>query len=172
MARVRIVEQCELKSWDHVNLALAEIGEKERDITGIETKMQEDIDAAKLAADVAAQPHKERITHLAMQIKMFVDDHADDLGKKKTMALTFGQCGYRKSTKVTLPKAAAKVAEIIRSLKARGMGDCVVTPPEKIDKEALKKYPVDDITAAGAGLKVDDVFWYEVDKDRLSEGAK
>jgi phage host-nuclease inhibitor protein Gam len=164
-------DKCTLASWDDVNLSLAEIGELEREITDIETKMQADIDAAKLAADVAADPYKKRIAALELQIKMYTEEHAVDMGGKKTKALTFGQVGYRRSTKVLLPRAAAKVAELIRTLKARGMGDCVVAPPEKIDKEALKKYPANEITAAGAGLKIEDVFWYEVDKERLAEGA-
>lgn len=172
MARVRMPDKCDLASWDDVNLTLAEIGELERKVTDIETQMQTDIDAAKLAAEVAADPHKKRIQALELQIKMYVDENAVDMGGKKTKQLTFGQVGYRRSTKVMLPKAAAKVADIIRSLKSRGMSDCVVSPPEKIDKEALKKYPANEITAAGAGLKVEDVFWYEVDKEKLAEGAK
>lgn len=169
MARVRMPEVCDLKSWEDVDLCLAEIGEKQRQIENIEAKMQEQIDAAKLAADDAAAPHRQRITHLATQIKLYADDHAGDMGGKKTKILTFGQVGYRRSTKITLPKAAAKVAEIIKSLKAKGMTDCVIAPPEKIDKDMLKKYPVNEITAVGAGLKVDDVFWYEPDREKLAE---
>jgi phage host-nuclease inhibitor protein Gam len=172
MARVRVLEKCELASWDDVNLTLAEIGEQQRAITEIETQMQKSIDDAKLAADMAADPHMKRIERLENQVKLFVEDHAHEMGGKKTMTLTFGQCGYRKSTKVTLPKAAAKIAEIIKALKARGMGDCVVAPPEKIDKEALKKHTASDIVAAGAGLKVEDIFWYEVDKAKLEARAE
>lgn len=169
MARVRIPEKCELKGWDEVDLYLAEIGEKQRCIESIEAKMQETIDTAKLEADVAATPHRNRITQLETQIKLFTEEHANDMDGKKTKVLTFGQLGYRRSTKVMLPKAAAKLAEIISALKSRGMTDCVVTPPPKIDKDVLKKYPVNDITAVGAGIKVEDVFWYEVDREKLAE---
>lgn len=171
MARVRMPDKCDLANWDDVNITLAEIGELQRKIETVEAAMQQQIDDAKLAADDAAAPHKARIEQLAQQIKLYTDDHADEMGGKKTKALTFGQLGYRKSTKVTLPKAAAKIAEIINNLKARGMGDCVIAPPPKIDKEALKKYPVSDVVAAGAGIKVDDVFWYEVDREKL-DGVK
>lgn len=170
MARVRIEEKCELKDWNDVNLCLAEIGEKQRDIEKIGAEMQQAIDNAKLAADVAADPHQKRIAQLEHQINLYTDEHASEMGGKKTKTLTFGQIGYRKSTKILLPKAAAKMAEIIRKLKDHGMGDCIVAPPEKIDKEILKKYPAADITASGAGLKVEDVFWYEVDRERLAEG--
>lgn len=169
MARVRMPEKCELKSWDEVDLYLAEIGEKQRCIECIEAKMQEKIDAAKLEADDAAAAHRNRIAQLETQIKLYTEENASDMGGKKTKVLTFGQLGYRRSTKVMLPKAAAKLAEIISALKGRGMTDCVVTPLPKIDKDVLKKYPANDITAVGAGLKVEDVFWYEVDREKLAE---
>lgn len=166
MARVRIQNEA-LDSWDGVNLCLAEIGECQREVEAIEALMQEAIDNAKLEAGIKAEPLRQRITALELQIKAFVDDHSDEMGGKKTRLLQFGQVGYRKSTKVLLPKAAAKVAEIIRSLKNKGMGDCVISPPEKIDKDALKKYPANDILGVGANLKVEDTFWYEIDRESL-----
>ncbi len=169
MARKRIIEKCELKTWEDVDLYLAEISENERSINTIESDMQNGIDELKLAADLAAKTHIDRIAHLESQINLFADTHTEDLGGKKTIMLTFGQLGYRKSTSVTLPK---DVTKIIIELKSRGMNDCIITPPEKVDKEKLKKYPASDITAAGASLKVKDVFWYETAKETLSGDAK
>lgn len=169
--RVRMPEKCTLLGWDDVNLSLAEIGELQRSIEAVEAAMQQKIDDAKLEADDAAAPHQSRIEHLGNQIKLYTEEHANEMGGKKTMTLGFGQLGYRKSTKVTLPKVAAKISAIIAALKARGMSDCVIAPPEKIDKEALKKYPVSEVVAAGAGIKVEDVFWYEVDRAKL-DGVK
>jgi phage host-nuclease inhibitor protein Gam len=164
-----MVEKSELKSWDDVDLCLAELAEKQRAIELIEAGMQEGIDNLKLAADMQADPEKKRIGYLEKQILLYTDAHMDDLDGKKTKVLTFGKLGYRKSTKVKLPKAAAKLAEIIRALRNKGMTDCIVTSPEKIDKEALKKYAANDITAVGAGLDVQDVFWYEPDRAKLAE---
>lgn len=168
MARVRI-EETKLKSWEEVDASLKQIGEWQRGISKIEGKMNEQIDKAKAKAEEEAKPLKDSIKGLEVQIKEFVEDNRDDLGNKKTKELNFGKTGYRKSTKVSIPKAAGKVLEIIKRLKNLGMTDCVVQPPEKIDKEALKKYPANDIVKVGAGLKVDDVFWYEVDEEQLAE---
>lgn len=169
MARKKISEQCELKSWDDVNLYLCEIGEKERAIEYIKAKMQEDIDDLKLKADDETKKVNERIGHLAFQMKLFADEHSADFAGKKTKALTFGQVGYRKSTSAILPKDKAKIAEIIIALKARGMEKCIVTPPEKINKDILKTYPEDDVKAVGAKLKVKDGFWYEVDREKRNK---
>lgn len=170
MARVRIEEKSALKNWEDVDLCLAEIGEKQRSIEKIEAELQESIDHLKLEADMKADPDKKRIAYLEKQIMLFSDAHMEDLDGKKTKVLTFGSVGYRKSTKILLPKAAVKLAEIIRALRKKGMTDCIVTPPEKIDKEALKKYPANDITDVGAGVEVKDVFWYEPDRTKLAEG--
>lgn len=167
MARKRIEPIPALKSWDDVDLKLAEIGELQRATESIEADMQRTIDEAKLKADMSAAPHYKRITELETQIKQYVDDHSDELGGKKSKSLTFGMVGYRKSTKVVLPRAAAKLKEIITQLRARGMGDCVVTPAPRVDKDALRKYPPNDVLAVGAGLTTNDVFWYEVDRERL-----
>lgn len=168
MARVRMPDH-PLNSWDDVNLCLAEIGECQRKVEAIEAEMQRKIDEAKLAANIDAEPYTQRIAKLELQIKGYVDVHSEDMGKKKTMSLQFGQTGYRKSTKVILPKAAAKIATIVQALRARGMSDCIVSPPPKVNKEALKKYPADEILAVGANIKIDDVFWYEVDRESLLE---
>ena len=166
MARVRMPKQRELAKWEDVDLTLAEIGELQRSMADIQTKMQEDIDAAKLAASVAVEPNQQRIKHLSEQLEMFADEHAADLGNKKTRIMTFGRLGYRKSTKVALPKDEDKLAEVIQRLKEKGMSACVVAPPETINKEAMKKYTAAEIAAVGAKLRVKDVFWYEVDTER------
>ena len=168
MARVRMPDHV-LNSWDDVNLCLAEIGECQRKVEAIESEMQRAIDDAKLTAGINAEPYTQRIAKLELQIKGYVDEHSDDMGKKKTMSLQFGQTGYRKSTKVILPKAEAKIAAIVKALRVRGMSDCIVSPPPKVNKDALKKYPADDILAVGANIKVDDVFWYAVDRESLLE---
>lgn len=169
MARVRLPDQPALKSWDDVDLTMKEIGECELAVERVEADMNEKISDIKLAAEMEAKPHKERIKLLELQMKEFVEANRDNLGNKKTKEINFGKTGFRKSTKITLPRAAAKLAEVIRRIKEFGMTDCVVQPPEKIDKDNLKKYPENDILKVGATLTVEDTFWYEVDRDKLAD---
>jgi len=170
MARTRLSDTgMPLDSWDAVDMTLAEIGEHERAVEAIEAQMQADIADRKLAAEIAASPHQQRIVELGALINRFVDEHRDEMDGKKTKVLTFGSTGYRKSTKVLLPRAQGKIREIIASLKARGMTDCIVVPAEKIDKDALKKYPANEIMGVGANLHAEDIFWYEVDRERLAQ---
>ena len=49
------------------------------------------------------------------------------------------------------------------------MDECVVQPPPKIDKNALRKYKPDEIIAVGASIKTEETFGYEVDTTKISE---
>lgn len=102
------------------------------------------------------------------EIKSFVTDHRDEMGKTKSVVLTFGEVGFRLSTSVSLPRAKEKLEEIIRRLKSRQMTDCIVVE-EKVSKEALKKYGEDTVNAVGATWKQSDVFGYEVNIAKLEQ---
>ena len=168
MARKR-VDTDVLISWNDVSGALATIGGIDRDVQKIEIEMQQKIDAAKAAAAEASQPLLEQKARIEAQVAAFADAHRDDLGDRKSKTLYFGKVGYRKSSKVILPRAAAKRAEVVIRLRARGMHDCIIVKPEAIDKDVLKKYPEKEIADVGARLDVKDAFWYEIDKEHLDE---
>lgn len=166
MARKRIIEAPALKSWEDVNDALRQIAEAQIALGNIESEMQKQIVGAKKAAEQQSKPYNERVAKLEREIKDFVEDHREDMGKAKSKVLTFGEVGFRLSTSVSLPKEKEKLEEIIRRLKARQMMDCIVVE-EKVCKEALKKYGEDTVAAVGATYKQKDVFGYDVYLDKL-----
>lgn len=166
MARKRIIEAPALKSWEDVNDALRQIAEAQIALGDIESEMQKQIVGAKKAAEQQSKPYNDRVAKLEREIKDFVEDHREDMGKAKSKVLTFGEVGFRLSTSVSLPKAKEKLEEIIRRLKARQMMDCIVVE-EKVSKEALKKYGEDTVAAVGATYKQKDVFGYDVYLERL-----
>lgn len=166
MARKRVDTEI-LLNWDGVSSALAQIGGIDREIKRAEIEMQQKIDAAKADTADACRPMLEQKARIEAQIAAYADAHRDELGDKKSRTLYFGSIGYRKSSKVILPRGAAKIAEIVIRLRARGMKDCIVSKPETVDKEALKKYDAKDIAEVGARLDIKDAFWYEVDQEHL-----
>lgn len=166
MARKRVIEAPALRSWEDVNDALRQIAEAQIALGDIENEMQKQIVGAKKAAEQQSKPYNDRVAKLEREIKDFVEDHRGDMGKTKTMTLTFGEVGFRLSTSVIIPKAKEKVEEIIRRLKARQMMDCIIVE-EKVSKEALKKYGEDTVAAVGASYKQRDVFGYDVYLDKL-----
>lgn len=166
MARTRVTETPALKTWEDVDAALREIAEAGLTLSDIEAEMNRQIIGAKKVAEQQSKPHADRIAKLERDVKEYVTEHRDELGKTKTRALNYGEVGFRLSTSISIPRAKEKVAEIIRKLKARKMTDCVVVE-EKISKENLRKYGEDTVNAVGATWKQKDEFGYEVYKDKV-----
>lgn len=168
MARKRVVEAPSLHSWEDVNDALRQIAEAQIALGEIQSDMQKQILGAQKVAEEQSKPLNDNVAKLEREIKSFVTDHRDEMGKTKSMVLTFGEVGFRLSTSVSLPRAKEKLEEIIRRLKSRQMTDCIVVE-EKVSKEALKKYGEDTVNAVGATWKQNDVFGYEVNIAKLEQ---
>lgn len=168
MARKRVVEAPSLHSWEDVNDALRQIAEAQIALGEIQSDMQKQILGAQKVAEEQSKPLNDNVAKLEREIKSFVTDHRDKMGKTKSMVLTFGEVGFRLSTSVSLPRAKEKLEEIIRRLKSRQMTDCIVVE-EKVSKEALKKYGEDTVNAVGATWKQSDVFGYEVNIAKLEQ---
>lgn len=168
MARKRVVEAPSLHSWEDVNDALRQIAEAQIALGEIQSDMQKQILGAQKVAEEQSKPLNDNVAKLEREIKSFVTDHRDEMGKAKSMTLTFGEVGFRLSTSVSLPRAKEKLEEIIRRLKSRQMTDCIVVE-EKVSKEALKKYGEDTVNAVGATWKQSDVFGYEVNIAKLEQ---
>lgn len=168
MARKRVVEAPSLHSWEDVNDALRQIAEAQIALGEIQSDMQKQILGAQKVAEEQSKPLNDNVAKLEREIKSFVTDHRDEMGKTKSVVLTFGEVGFRLSTFVSLPWAKEKLEEIIRRLKSRQMTDCIVVE-EKVSKEALKKYGEDTVNAVGATWKQSDVFGYEVNIAKLEQ---
>ena len=168
MARKRVVEAPSLHSWEDVNDALRQIAEAQIALGEIQSDMQKQILGAQKVAEEQSKPLNDNVAKLEREIKSFVTDHRDEMGKTKSVVLTFGEVGFRLSTSVSLPRAKEKLEEIIRRLKSRQMTDCIVVE-EKVSKEALKKYGEDTVKAVGATWKQSDVFGYEVNIAKLEQ---
>lgn len=168
MARKRVVEAPSLHSWEDVNDALRQIAEAQIALGEIQSDMQKQILGVQKVAEEQSKPLNDNVANLEREIKSFVTDHRDEMGKTKSVVLTFGEVGFRLSTSVSLPRAKEKLEEIIRRLKSRQMTDCIVVE-EKVSKEALKKYGEDTVNAVGATWKQSDVFGYEVNIAKLEQ---
>lgn len=168
MARKRVVEAPSLHSWEDVNDALRQIAEAQIALGEIQSDMQKQILGAQKVAEEQSKPLNDNVAKLEREIKSFVTDHRDEMGKTKSVVLTFGEVGFRLSTSVSLPRAKEKLEKIIRRLKSRQMTDCIVVE-EKVSKEALKKYGEDTVNAVGATWKQSDVFGYEVNIAKLEQ---
>ena len=137
MARKRVIEEPTLKSWEDVNDALRQIAEAQIALGDIESDMQKQIIGAQKVAEEQSKPIKDAQARLEREIKAFVTEHRDEMGKAKTMTLTFGEVGFRLSTSISLPRAKEKLEEIIRRLKSRQMHDCIVVEEKIRDRKSV-----------------------------------
>lgn len=161
-ARVRMPEQGpKLSSWEDVDLCMKEICECEMAIEKQEAELTQKIQDLKLEAEDNAKSYQKRIEELAADIKEYAENNRLEM-KGKTQELNFGKLGYRKSTKLII-RSAVKVLE---ALKKRKMDDCI-NIKTSINKDVLAKYDDDTILEVGAMKKVEDVFWYETDREKI-----
>lgn len=168
MARMKPKQQLPtLSSWDEVDLALKSIGAHQREVTAIEDIMNEEIDAAKLKAKEASDPTLAKIAAISRQVQDFAEAHRDDLVSKKTKPLIFGVIGWRKSTKVKLPKDKERLADLISLLHRVGWHDCVTQADPTINKEALRQHDFAEAKKLGIDVSIEDVFWLEPNRDDL-----
>ena len=158
-----------LSSWDEVDLAIKAIGSLQRSVEAAESIMQEEIDAAKLKAKEAADPDLAKIAAISRQVQDYAELHRDDLVSKKTKPLIFGVIGWRKSTKVKLPKDKTRLADIIDLLHRVGWHDCVTQADPTINKEALRLHDFAEVKKLGIDVSIEDVFWLEPARDDLAK---
>lgn len=162
MARTRIKNEM-LASWEAVDGCLKKIGEIDNKLKKIEADMNDEITRAKAKADDKSKLYLEEKKQLELLIKDYAETNRMDLDGK-TKSLTFGSLGFRKSTSIIVKKAKA----VLVALRAYGMDDCI-NVKETVNKEALRQYSDDKIAAVGCVKKVDDVFWYEPDFEKLEQ---
>lgn len=163
MARKRMEEPA-LKSWEEVDNTLKQIREAEIELGRIAADAERCMIDIRQQAEESAQPYKDKIKQMELQLKEFTVTNKADL-KGKTMELSFGRVGFRMSTRLVLPKA---VETVIRQLRKNGMGDCIITK-ESVNKEILKAYDETTILSVGASLKKEDTFWYETRQEKIAE---
>ena len=93
----------------------------------------------------------------------YADAHRAEL-PGKSRKLTFGTIGYRASSRLVL--AANKAADAIEILKGLGKGTLIKTT-ETLDRESLKRQPLDVLEAVGAYVKVSDEFYYDISDETI-----
>lgn len=163
MARKRMEEPA-LRSWEEADSTLKQIREAELELSRISADAEQCMIDIRQRAEEQAQPYKDRIKKMELQLKEFTLLNKADLSGK-TKELAFGRLGFRMSTRLVLPKVADGV---IAQLKKMGMADCV-SVKEQVNKEILKTYEEKTILAVGASLEKKDTFWYETKQEQIAE---
>lgn len=162
MVRKRI-EGTALSSWDDVDSCLAEIAKADRELSLIEGAANEQIETIRKAIKDASQPVLDKKAGLELAIKEYCEANRAEFAKVKTKALTFGEVGFRLSTKIMIKR----IAETLQALKDLSLGHCIRTKEEP-DKEAMKLLTDDVLAEVGAGRKTENTFGYTLNLERIN----
>jgi phage host-nuclease inhibitor protein Gam len=154
-----------LESVDDVNMALRDIGLAEREIETINTVLTKETAKLKSEAEKNADPFRKQITDLSTRIQAYAEYNKTDLFKdKKTMDLSFGSFGYRKSTKISVKKTTL---ELMKKLKLTKF----IRVKEEPDKDKMAELSDESLSQVDACRKSTDDFFCEAKTESVSQDA-
>ncbi|WP_187426508.1 host-nuclease inhibitor Gam family protein [Treponema phagedenis] len=141
---------------------LKTIGLLEHELDLIDAKSNKEISAIKEKAAKDGEGKRKQIAELAAKIGAFAEYNRDELFiDKKTIELTFGTFGFRKSTSIIKTKTTVGLLEklgltIIFDLK------------KEADKEKMAELDDETLAQVDAVRKVKDTFFCEANKEEVN----
>jgi phage host-nuclease inhibitor protein Gam len=152
-----------IETLDQANMVLKEIGILERELEGI------DADAHRLIADIKedaakkGQTIRKRITDDSALLGAFAEYNRAELFKdRKSVTLSFGSFGYRKSTSISVRRTTL---ELLKKLSLTGC----IRVKEEVDKEAMADLDDGTLAQVDSVRKVKDDFFCEADKEEINK---
>ena len=159
-----------LESLDDVNMALRDIGLAEKELESIDSDANKRIAEIKTDTATKGEALRSRIQDLSAKIAAFAEYNKADLFKdNKSVELSFGKFGWRKTTKISVKK---NTLELLRKMK---LIKCIRVKEEP-DKIAMAELDDETLMQVDAVRKVCDDFFCEADteevnRDLLKNGA-
>lgn len=167
MANARVKPKFDYKpitDLNGVDNVLREIAEIDRDLDLIEIDKNEKIDAIKEAAKEEAKLLIAQKDFLGKSLALYTEENKKDLIKDgKTVNLNFGKIGYRQSTSLET-KSKVTWAKVLGYLEENNHKDCL-TYKATVDKSELAKKEDSFLDKVGVFVKIQDNFFYEVNKE-------
>ena len=155
-----------VKSVEDANQTLREIAMIEREISAIETRMNENIDKIKAKAKMKAASYEKQLQGLENGLQAFSEFNKPKLfEKKKSMSLNFGSLGFRKNT-VLKPMPKFTWAKVLEILKAKGLNSAIRTK-ETPNKDILGEWSDERLSIVSVRRVSSDQFWYTVNEEEL-----
>lgn len=152
-----------LETLDDVNLALRDIGLKEKELDAIDSKAAKEIAEIKTRAAKDGEELRKEIAETAAKIQAYAEYNKAELFKdKKSVDLSFGKIGYRQSTKISVKKTTLEL------LKKLGFKSCVRIK-EECDKDAMGNLSDDDLKSVDAARKVSNDFFCEANMEEVNK---
>jgi len=160
-----VVNMVPVKTIEEADDSLKEIALRKIELKRIDADAQEAIDKIKEEAAKKAETFKKEIKEYEEGIVAFAQTNQDELfKKKKSVNLTFGQFGFRKSTSIYVKSHEVAV----NKLEELGKKDAILIQ-KKANKDVLSTYSDKELEELHCKRKVDENFWYEIDEESITE---
>lgn len=193
--RIKTANSSKIESLDDVNMALKDIGLAQKELDAIDAKANAEIAKIKEKALKDGESLRTKITESASKIQSYAEYNKDELFKDaKSIELSFGKIGYRKSTKISVKKTTLDMlkklldgrkleVEKAESEEKRNAITVLITKiqscirvKEEPNKESLGLMDDAFLKTVGASRKITNDFFCEanieeVNKDLLTQGA-
>jgi phage host-nuclease inhibitor protein Gam len=152
-----------INTLDEANLVLKEIGLLEKELEGIDGEAHKAIAEIKAGAVKKGEGLRKRIADDSALLGAFAEYNRADLFRdRKSIRLSFGSFGYRKSTSISIKKTTL---ELLKKLKL----DKYVRLKEEVDKDAMAELDQETLIQVDAVRKVKDDFFCEADKEEINK---
>jgi phage host-nuclease inhibitor protein Gam len=161
MARLK-PQAGKIKSLEEANLTLKEIGLLEHELEHIDAEAHKKIAEIKTESAKQGEGIRKRIVDLSALLGAYAGYNRDELFKdRKSVSLSFGSFGYRKSTSISVKKTTL---ELLKKLKL----DRYIRVKEEPDKEAMAELDDDALARVDAVRKVKDDFFCEANREEVN----
>ena len=152
-----------LNSLEEVNLALKDIGLAEKELEAIDAKAAKEIAAIKERTAKEGEELRKQILETSAMISAYAEYNKAELFKdKKSVELSFGLFGYRKSTKISVKKTTLEL------LKKFSFTGCIRLKEEP-DKEAMANLSDEQLASVDACRKITNDFFCEANLDEVNK---
>jgi phage host-nuclease inhibitor protein Gam len=152
-----------IKNLDQADEVLKEIGLLERELESIDKAAHQQIAEIKSGAAKKGENIRKRITDDAKLLCTYAAYNKDVLFRdKRSVQLSFGSFGYRKSTSIKIKETTLK---LLKKLKL----DRYIRVKEEPDKEAMASMDDDALAQVDSVREVNDDFFYKADKGEINK---
>jgi phage host-nuclease inhibitor protein Gam len=152
-----------IDNLDDANLVLKEIGLLEHELEAIDAEAHKQIAEIKAQSAKQGEGIRKRIVDLSALLGAYAEySRAELFTDRKSIELSFGSFGYRKSTSISVKKTTI---ELLKKLK---LGK-YIRIKEEPDKEAMADLDDEALAQVDAVRKIKDVFFCEADKEEVNK---
>jgi phage host-nuclease inhibitor protein Gam len=152
-----------IKTIEDANLALKEIGLLEHQLAVIDGEANKEIATIKEKCAKEGEGLRGRIADLSALLGAYAEYNRAELFKdRKSVELSFGSFGYRKSTAISVKKTTLEL------LKKLGLAR-YVRIKEEADKEAMAELDDETLAQVDAVRKVKDAFFCEANREEVNK---